>query len=58
MGPDGIPGEILKLGGEATTPYLARLLEISLNRTTTISDWEKPLWFLFTKGVTDRQSQL
>jgi hypothetical protein len=31
VGPDGVPGEILKLGAEATTPYLARLLEISLN---------------------------
>jgi hypothetical protein len=28
--PDGVPGEILKLGGEAMTPYLARLLEIPL----------------------------
>ena len=27
--PDGVPGEILKLGGEAMTSYLARLLEIS-----------------------------
>jgi len=26
VGPDGFPGEIVKLGGEAMTPYLARLL--------------------------------
>jgi len=32
--PDGFPGEILKLGGEAMTPYLTRLFEISLNRAT------------------------
>ena len=31
VGPDGVPGEILKLGGVAMTPYVARLLEISLN---------------------------
>ena len=30
VGPDGVPGEILKLGGEAMTFILARLLEISL----------------------------
>jgi hypothetical protein len=32
--PDGVPFEILKLGGEAMAPYLARLLEISLNNAT------------------------
>jgi len=50
--PDGVPGEILKLGGDAMTP-LARLLEISLNNATIPSDWKKG-----TKGVTDRQSQI
>ena len=38
VGPDGVPGEILKLGGEAMTPFLARLLEISLNNATIPSD--------------------
>ena len=57
VGPDGVPGEILKLGGEAITPYLARLLEILLNSAIIPSDWEKTQWFLFTKGVIDRQSQ-
>jgi hypothetical protein len=38
--PDGIPGEILKLVGEAMTPYLAVLLEISLNNATIPSDWK------------------
>jgi hypothetical protein len=39
-------------------PYLARLLEISLNNATIPSDWKKkkPQRFLFTKGVIDRQS--
>jgi len=41
VGPDGVPGEILKLGGEAMTPYLARLLEISLYNATIPSDWKK-----------------
>jgi len=38
VGPDGVPGEILKLGGEAVTPCLARLLEITLNSATIPSD--------------------
>jgi hypothetical protein len=25
VGPDGVPGKILKLAGEAMTPYLARI---------------------------------
>ena len=28
VGPDGVPDEILKLGGEGMTPFRARLLEI------------------------------
>ena len=31
VGPDGISGEILKLGGEATIPYFTRLLGIMMN---------------------------
>ena len=31
VGPDGISGAILKIGGEATIPYLARLLDITIN---------------------------
>jgi hypothetical protein len=57
VGPDGVPGEILKLGGEAMAPYLARLLETSLNNAAIPSDWKKPQLFLFAKGVIDRQSQ-
>ena len=40
VGPDGFPGEILKLGGEVMTPYLAILLEITLNIGTIPSDWK------------------
>jgi len=31
VGPDNIPGDILKMGGEAMIPYLAHLLDISIN---------------------------
>jgi len=37
----GVHGEILKLGGEAMTHFLARLREI-LNTGTIPSDWIKP----------------
>ena len=33
VGPDSISGEILKLSGEAMIPYLARLLDITVNNT-------------------------
>jgi hypothetical protein len=39
--PNRIPGEILKLAREVMTPYLARLLEISLNNVTIPSDWKR-----------------
>ena len=34
VGPDGVSGEILKLGGEAMIPYLLRLLDITMNNGT------------------------
>jgi hypothetical protein len=34
VGPDGVLGKLLKLGGEAMTPFLVRLLEVSLNNAT------------------------
>jgi len=40
-GPDGVPGEILKLGGVAMTANLASLLKITLNNTTIPSDRRK-----------------
>jgi hypothetical protein len=30
VGPDGMPGAILKMGGETMIPYLAQMLDISL----------------------------
>jgi hypothetical protein len=41
IGPDSISGEILKLGGEAMIPHLARLLDIKINNATIPSDWKK-----------------
>ena len=40
VGPDGVPGEILKLSGDAMTPNLATLREMSLNNTDTPNDWK------------------
>ena len=50
VGADGVPREILKLGGEAMTPFLAILLEISLNNATIPSDWKKAIVVPIYKG--------
>ena len=50
VGPDGIPGAILKMGGEATIPYLARLLDITINNGTIPRDWKKGTVFPIHKG--------
>jgi hypothetical protein len=39
--PDGVSGEILKLGGEAMIPYLAQLLDIIMNNGTLPADWKR-----------------
>jgi hypothetical protein len=41
--PDGIPGQILILGGEAMVPYLARLLDIKFNNVAIPSDWKRAM---------------
>jgi hypothetical protein len=43
VGPDGIPGAILKVGGEAMIPYLARLLDITINNDTIPREWKKAI---------------
>jgi hypothetical protein len=43
VGPDGIPGELLKMGGEAVIPYLARLLDIKFSNGTIPRDWKKTI---------------
>jgi len=40
VGPDRVSGEILKLGGEAMIPYLARLLDMTMNNGTLPGDWK------------------
>jgi len=40
VGPDRVPGEILKTSCEAMTPYLASLLEISFNNAIISRDWK------------------
>ena len=49
--PDGISGEILKLGGEAMIPYLARLLDITMINGTLPADWKGAIVFPIHKGV-------
>jgi len=41
--PEGISVEILKLGGEAMIPYLARILVITMNNGTLPSDCKMPM---------------
>ena len=38
IGPDSMSGEKLKLGGEAMIPYVARLLDITMNNGTLPAD--------------------
>jgi hypothetical protein len=50
VGPDGIPGAILKMGGEAMIPYLSRLLDITINNGTIPRDWKKAIVVPIHKG--------
>ena len=50
VGPDGIPGEILQLGGEAMIPYLARLMDIRMNNNAVPGDWKKAIVVPIYKG--------
>ena len=49
-GPDGIPGAILKMGGEAMIPFLARLLDLTINSSTIQVDWKKATVVAIHKG--------
>jgi hypothetical protein len=51
IGPDGISGEILKLGGEAMIPYLGRLLDITMNNDTLPADWKRAVALSIHKRV-------
>jgi hypothetical protein len=41
VAPDGFLGEILKLDWEGMIPYLARLLDITMNNNDIPGDWKK-----------------
>jgi hypothetical protein len=49
-GPDCIPGKILKMGGGGMIPYLARLLDITINNGIIPSDWKKAIVVPIYKG--------
>jgi hypothetical protein len=49
-GPDGISGEILKLGGEAMIPYLAKWLDMTMNNNSIPSGWKKAIVVPIYKG--------
>lgn len=48
--PDGVSGEILKLGAEAMIPYFAWLLYITINNATIPSVWKRAIVFPIYKG--------
>jgi len=50
IGPDGISGEILKLGGKAMIQYLARFLDITMNNGNLSSDLKRAMVFPVHKG--------
>jgi hypothetical protein len=50
VGPDRISGEIHKLGGEAMIPYLARLLDITMNNGTLPDDRKEATVIPIHKG--------
>ena len=53
VGPDQVSGEILKLGGEAIIPYLARLLDITMNNGTLPGAWKRATVIPVHKGAID-----
>ena len=53
VGPNRVSGEILKLGGEAMIPYLARLLDITMNNGTLPGDWKRATVIPIHKGAID-----
>ena len=50
VGPDRVSGEILQLGWEAMIPYLARLLDITMNNGTLPGDWKRATVIPIHKG--------
>jgi len=50
VGPDGIPGEILRFSGVAMIQYLSRLLDITMNNNAVRGDWKIVIVFPIYKG--------
>ena len=48
--PDGLPGQILKLEGEAVFPLFARLLDITISNAAISSDWKRAMVVPTYKG--------
>jgi hypothetical protein len=40
-GPESVSGELLKLGEEVMIPYLARLLDKTINNASVPRDWKR-----------------
>ena len=53
VGTDRVSGEILKLGGETMIPYLARLLDITMNNGALPGDWKRATVIPIHKGAID-----
>jgi hypothetical protein len=51
--PHRVFGEILKLGEEAMIPYLARLLDITMNNGNLTGDWKRATVIPIHKGEID-----
>jgi hypothetical protein len=58
IGPDGISGEIPKLGGEAMISYLVRLLDITMNNGTLPADWKRTIVVHVHKGPSEGPTKL
>jgi hypothetical protein len=51
--PDRISAETLQLGVETMIPYLAQLLDITVNNGPLLADWRKAVVFHVHLGVID-----
>jgi hypothetical protein len=51
VGRPGISGEMLMLTGKAMIPYIARLLDITMNNNAIPGDWKKAIVFpIYKRG--------
>jgi len=57
VGPDGISGEILKIVGETMIPFLAKLLDITMNNNARPGYWIKAIVVPIYKGMICKQME-